>query len=149
MIYRDSKEELVRQGLIKQCPVDWNAINSLMKRARIDLKTAQRNINEDAECSYNYAYNAMLRAGLALMFSGGYRPDVKGKHLTVVKFTSIDLGEEHNKLINNYDYMRRKRHHLIYEPGLPCSKKEAEDAIDTATRLVAIIDRLIREKNPR
>jgi uncharacterized protein (UPF0332 family) len=148
MVYREPKEELVRQGLIKPCPLDRNEINNLMKRARIDLKTAQRNINEDAECSYNYAYNAVLRAGLALMFSGGYRPDVRGKHLTVVKFVSIGLGQEHNKLVNSYDYMRRKRHHLIYEPGLPCSKKEAKDAIDTAARLVDIIDRLIMEKNP-
>jgi uncharacterized protein (UPF0332 family) len=148
MVYREPKEELVRQGLIKPCPLDRNEINNLMKRARIDLKTAQRNINEDAECSYNYAYNAVLRAGLTLMFSGGYRPDVMDKHPTVVKFVSIGLGQEHNTLVNSYDYMRRKRHHLICEPGLPCLKKEAKDAIDTAARLVDIIDRLIMEKNP-
>jgi hypothetical protein len=40
MVYREPKEELVRQGLIKPCPLDRNEINNLMKRARIDLKTA-------------------------------------------------------------------------------------------------------------
>ena len=42
MIYKESKEDLLRQGLIKTCPVDWKAINNLMKRAYADLETAER-----------------------------------------------------------------------------------------------------------
>jgi hypothetical protein len=61
MIYKESKENLLKQGLMKKCPVDWRAINNLMKRAYTDLRTAKRNIDDDEECAYNYAYNAMLR----------------------------------------------------------------------------------------
>jgi hypothetical protein len=43
----------------------------------MDLRTAKRNIDDDEECAYNYAYNAMLRSGLALMFSEGFRPEIK------------------------------------------------------------------------
>lgn len=50
MIYKESKEDLLRQGLIKPCPVDWKAINNLMKRAYADLETAQRNLDDDPEC---------------------------------------------------------------------------------------------------
>jgi uncharacterized protein (UPF0332 family) len=135
MIYKESKENLLKQGLMKKCPVDWRAINNLMKRAYTDLRTAKRNIDEDEECAYNYAYNAMLRSGLALMFSQGFRPEIKDKHLTVVKFVSSLLGSKFKKVINDYDFMRRKRHRFIYEPDIPCSRKEAEDALKTAKEM--------------
>jgi len=71
MIYKESKENLFKQGLMKKCPMDWKAIKNLMKRGYMDLETTKRNIDDDEECTYNYAYNAMLRSGLALMFSQG------------------------------------------------------------------------------
>ncbi len=97
MIYKESKENLLRQGLIKKCLLDWKSINNLIKRAYTDLKTAKRNIDDDEECAYNYAYNAMLRSGLALMFSEGFRPEIKDKHLTIVKFASSVLGNKFKK----------------------------------------------------
>jgi len=149
MIYKDSKENLLKQGLIKKCPLDWKSINNLIKRAYTDLKTAKRNIDDDEECAYNYAYNAMLRSGLALMFSEGFRPEIKDKHLTIIKFASSVLGNKFKKVINDYDFMRRKRHRFIYEPDIPCSRKEAEDALKTANEFVDIIGELIKEKNPQ
>lgn len=149
MIYRDSKENLLKEGLIKRCPIDYKAIANLTKRAYIDLKTAKRNIDDDHECAYTYAYNAMLRSGLALMFSEGFRPEIKDKHLTVVKFTSSMLGNKFKRAINDYDFMRRKRHRFIYEPDIPCSEKEAEDALKTAKIFIDGISKLIKEKNPQ
>lgn len=108
MIYKDSKEYLLKQGLIKKCPIDKKAIKDLVKRAYVDLKTAKRNLDDDEECAYNYAYNAMLRSGLALMFSEGFRPEIRDKHLTTVKFASSILGKKFRRVINNYDFMRRK-----------------------------------------
>jgi len=45
--------------------------------------------------------------------------------------------------------MRRKRHRFIYEPDIPCSRKEAEEAIKTAQEFVNKILQLIKEKNPQ
>jgi len=149
MIYKDSKEYLLKQGLIKKCPIDKKAIKDLVKRAYVDLKTAKRNLDDDEECAYNYAYNAMLRSGLALMFSEGFRPEIRDKHLTTVKFASSILGKKFRRVINNYDFMRRKRHRFIYEPDIPCSRVEAKDAINTAKQFVNIINELIREKIPQ
>lgn len=149
MIYKESKENLLRQGLIKKCLLDWKSINNLIKRAYTDLKTARRNIDDDQECAYNYAYNAMLRSGLALMFSQGFRPEIKDKHLIIVKFAGSVLGNKFKKVINDYDFMRRKRHRFIYEPDIPCSRKEAEDALRTAGEFIDIIGKLIKEKNPQ
>lgn len=149
MIYKNSKGHLLKQGLIKKCPIDHKAIRNLMKRAYVDLKTAKRNLTADEECAYNYAYNALLRSGLALMFSKGSRPEIKDKHLTVVRFASSVLGDEFNKLINDYDFMRKKRNRFIYEPDIPCSMKEAKDAIKTAEEFVEKILKLIRKEVPQ
>ena len=149
MIYKRSKEHLLKQELIKKCPIDYRAIRNLIKRAYIDLKTAKRNLAKDEECAYNYAYNALLRSGLALMFSKGFRPEIKNKHLTVVRFSDSVLGDEFKKLINDYDFMRKKRNRFIYEPDIPCSMKEAKDAIKTAEEFVKKIVKLIREDAPQ
>jgi len=149
MIYKESKENLLRSGLIKKSPFDQKAILNLLKRAYVDLKTAKRNLNQDKECAFNYAYNAMLRSGLALMFAEGFRPDIKDKHLTVVRFASLILGDNFEKLINDYDFMRKKRNRFIYEPEIPCSMKEAKDALKTAEEFVDGISKLIRKKLPQ
>lgn len=149
MIYKESKKYLLKEGLIKKCPRDSNSIMNLLKRAFIDLETAERNIAQDEECANNYAYTAMLRAGLALMLSDGFRPEIKDKHLTVVRFVSSIVGEKCKRIVNDFDFMRRKRHRFIYEPGIPCSKKEAQDALRIAGKLVNVISNLIKEKSPQ
>jgi len=83
------------------------------------------------------------------MFNEGFRPEIKDKHLTVVRFISSVLGDKFRIIITNYDFMRRKRHHFTYEPDIPCSTKEAEDALKTAKKLVDVIYKLIKEKNPQ
>lgn len=147
--YKDTIASLKRDGYIKECPIDLKVINNLIKRSFKDIKTAKRNLEIDNDCSYNYAYNAILHAGLAFMESKGYRPDVIGKHATIVKFINAVLGKSSSGLINNYDFMRKKRHKFIYEPDIPCSKIEAEKAIDTAMELIEIIKKYLKEKNPQ
>lgn len=149
MTYKHSKENLLKEGFIKKCPIDYKAIKNLLKRAYVDLKTAKRNLTLDEECAYNYAYNALLRSGLALMFSKGFRPEIKNKHLTIVTFAGSVLGDEFKTLINDYDFMRKKRNRFIYEPDIPCSQKEAIDAIKTAEEFVKNITELIRKESPQ
>jgi uncharacterized protein (UPF0332 family) len=149
MIYKETKEKLLKEGLIKRCPVDFKAIASLIKRAHLDLQTAKRNLEADQECTFNYAYNGMLRSGLALMFSEGFRPEIKDKHLTIIRFASSVLGDEFKQLINDYDFMRKKRNRFIYEPDIPCSSKEAHDALKTAEEFVRKISNRIKGKIPQ
>ena len=74
---------------------------------------------------------------------------VKNKHKTIVKFAGAILGDEFNSLVNDYDFMRRKRHKFIYEPDIPCSMKEAKDAIITAEKFVNKIAEFIRQNFPQ
>lgn len=147
--YKDTIASLKRDGFIKECPIDIKTINNLIKRSFRDIETAKRNLEIDNDCSYNYAYNAILHAGLAFMESKGYRPDIIGKHAIIVKFINAVLGKKFSGLINNYDFMRKKRHKFIYEPDIPCSKLEAEKAINTAVELIEIIKKYLKENNPQ
>ncbi len=149
MIYKETKEGLIKEGLLKKCPVDHKAITSLLKRSFKDLKTARRNLEIDEECAFNYAYTGMLRSGLALMFSEGFRPEIKDKHLTIVRFAGAVLGEDFKRLINDYDFMRKKRNRFIYEPEAPCTLKEAKDAIKAAEEFIDKISVGIRKKLPQ
>jgi len=147
--YKNTVASLKRDGFIKECPIDIKTINNLIKRSFRDIETAKRNLEIDNDCSYNYAYNAILHAGLAFMESKGYRPDIIGKHTIIVKFINAVLGKKFSGLINNYDFMRKKRHKFIYEPDIPCSKLEAEKAINTAVELIEIIKKYLKENNPQ
>ena len=149
MIYKESAQQLSKQGFIKKCPIDHKAIKNLIARAYADIKTAKRNLFDDEECAYTYSYNALLHSGLTLMFSKGVRPEIKNKHLTIIKFASAVLGDEFKKLINDYDFMRKKRHKFIYEPGIPCSLKEAKDATKTAEEFVDKIYKIIKSSSPQ
>ncbi len=149
MISKDSRDKLLKQGVIKKCPVDLRAAKKLLDRAAVDLNTARRNLKEDEECAYAYAYNSMLRAGLALMFSEGFRPDIRGKHQNIVRFSGVVLGKPLQNIINDYDRIRRTRNQFIYEPDIPCSRKEAEDAIGTAETFVRGVLKLIGKRHPR
>ncbi|MFH1313929.1 MAG: HEPN domain-containing protein [Candidatus Eisenbacteria bacterium] len=124
--------------------MDRKAIENLLGRAEIDLKTARRNLDDDPECAHTFAYRAMLRSGQALMLSKGYRPDIKNKHKTVVQFTGVVLGQDHESLVNDFDQIRRKRHSFFYEPQIPCSKIEAEHALMTAESFLKIVRTVIR-----
>lgn len=138
MIYKESVENLMREGLIRRCPVDEKAVLNLLRRAHKDIRTVQRNLSEDEDCAYTYAYNSMLRSGLALRLSDGFRPEIKDKHLTVVKFAAAAPGSDYHSLMNDYDFMRRKRHRLVYESDMPCSREEAKNAISTAKEFVGL-----------
>jgi len=148
-IYKEAAEDLLKQGLIKRCPVDNRAVSNLIKRAHKDIETAQRNLLEDSDCAYTFAYHSLLHTGPALMIAEGFRPEIRDKHLTVIKFVDSVLGAKSQRVINDYDFMRRRRHRLVYEPGIPCSKEEARNAIRTAKELIDAVCRLLRETNPQ
>jgi len=149
MIYKESLKKLHKGGLIKKCPVDSKASSNLIMRALKDLNTAKGNLENDPDCTYTYAYTAMLRSGLALMLCEGYRPDIKDKHLTVIRFASSVLDHEAKDILNDYDSMRRKRHRFVYEPDIPCSLKEAESSLKSANSFVNLVHRYIRKRYPQ
>ena len=98
-------EDLERQGLIKRLPVDKKKVEDAVLHARHDIETARVILPTDYDWAYTIAYNAVLQAGRALMFSKGYRPDGKSQHISVVKFAGLFLDSNDTVI---FDRMRRK-----------------------------------------
>jgi len=147
MISKARLEELFQDKAIKKCPPDIRAAERLLQRAFKDLRTAERNINEDPECAFTYAYTAMMRAGLALMESRGFRTASTHKHQTVVRFVAAELGPEHSSDFEGFDILRIKRNRFVYEPDLPCSVAEATAALRAARPFVDLLNEMVERES--
>jgi len=83
------------------------------------------------------------------MFMKGYRSVDGQQHKTIIELSGEILGEEFKSVIKKFDHMRRKRNQFTYDPFLPVSKIEAENALKTAEEFVNIAMNLIQKENPQ
>ena len=134
--YNDMWEKIeINEGLVR------NTL-SLAKR---DLKTA-RNVFKDGDYDWtlSIAYNAMLQACRALMFSKGYRPKGKYKHVAVIEFMRVNFGNEFaDSLLFVLNKTRKKRHIAVYEQIDVISKEEARNSIIWATKLFKKVEKML------
>ena len=149
MDYKDTVKTMLNQGLIKKQKVDFSHIEALLLRARKDIITAKANLKIDEEVTYNYAYLAMLRCGRSIVFIKGYWSVDGQQHKTIIELSGEILGEEFKSIVKKFDRMRRKRNQFAYDPFLPVSKIEAENALKTAEEFVKIVLKLIQKENPQ
>ncbi|MCX6687280.1 MAG: HEPN domain-containing protein [Methanoregula sp.] len=135
-------EDLKRQGLIKMVPVDKKKIQDARDLALRDIATARTILSSDLDWAYTIAYNAILQAGRALMFSQGYRPDGATQHISVVKFVELYLNKNDSII---FDRMRRKRNNSVYDTAGSITESEAKFAVKQAEDLVkkifAVLDK--------
>jgi uncharacterized protein (UPF0332 family) len=133
-------DDIERDGLIKRLPFDRKKVEDAIALAHRDLRTARTILNTDRDWAYTIAYNAILQAGRALMFSKGYRPDGANQHISVVKFAELFLDKQ-DAII--FDRMRRKRHSSVYDMAGSISETEAESAVSHAEVLIRKIEYLL------
>lgn len=144
-------QELIEKGLIKEEKISRALIQKVLAKAHRGIKSASLLLaDNDPEGGYELAYESMLLAGRALVFSFNFRPRATGSHKIVVDFVKkiMDNGEN-DKLVFKFDKMRKNRHYLIYGAGLAISETEARNAISSAKVLLEKIEMLIEEKNPQ
>jgi len=105
--------------------------------AERDIKTA-KNVFEDKDYDWSLAiaYNAMLQAGRALMFSEGYRPKGQYKHVAVIEFVKSRFKEFAEQMLFVFNKTRKKRHIAVYEQVDIVSKEEARNVLNWAEKLV-------------
>ncbi|HID60627.1 MAG TPA: HEPN domain-containing protein [Hadesarchaea archaeon] len=125
-------EELEKEGLIKSLPVNRERVRDSFKLAERDLRTATKLLKDDHDWAFSIAYNSMLQAARALMFSCGYRPSGDAQHMSVIRFVEASMGKESNEIIIAFDRMRRKRHIAIYDRTGATSETDARNAIKWA-----------------
>jgi len=150
MTSSDFLNEYIAKNLIKPEKIGFDQIEKVMKSAQKDLMVAEKLLSIDEAHAYGTAYEAMLHAGRAFVFIKGYRPTTNFQHKTVVGFTSFFLGNEYKALVDKFDYMRKNRNNLIYEPWkVNVSMTDAKSALKSAREFVNIIKDVIKKEHPQ
>jgi uncharacterized protein (UPF0332 family) len=131
---------LLRDGDIRPMRRDDRQINATLEGAD-DSVAAARSLLAGGHfgAARDNGYEAMLKAGLALMLHHGFRPQAAGHHVTVVRFTKEALGGRGEGLVANFDRLRRQRNDRLYEAKGFASQAEAEAAVKSAKRLIEIV----------
>ena len=142
-------ERLTREGRLKKQKAGFVQIESLLKSAIVDLEEARKISHLAERATYLMAYNAILKAGRALLLLKGYVPDDGSQHKTVVEMTSAILGDRYRNLVAQFETMRRKRNEMTYESGTLLSKSEARRAFSDGISLVRKILDEVKSKNPQ
>ncbi len=117
-----------------------------LSSARRDLQTARKMLADEDEWAYTIAYNAILLAGRAVMFSEGYRPTSTGGHVAVIEFLRIRLGSSSAEVVQTMDRMRRQRHRIMYDAPGTVSRSQIREAVQTAEQFIPEVERLLARK---
>jgi uncharacterized protein (UPF0332 family) len=142
-------KKLETEGKIRKQKAGFVQIEALLKEAILDLEEAEKILHLAERATYLLAYNAMLKAGRALMLLQGYVPDDGAQHKTVVEMTSAILGDEYKHLTEQFETMRRKRNEMTYEAGTLLSKSESQRAFSDAIAVVKKILDDLKAQNPQ
>ena len=140
---------LEKAGRLRKQKVGFVQIEVLLKEAILDLEEAKKIAHLAERATYLLAYNAMLKAGRALLLLQGYVPDDGSQHKTVVDMTSAILGDQYRTLTDQFETMRRKRNEMTYEAGALLSKSEAHKAFSDAISLIKKILSEVKSQNPQ
>lgn len=137
-------EELVRERLVKRLPKDKRRVENSLSLAKRDIKTSKDLLRkEDFDWAFSIAYNSMLQAARALMFSEGFRPSEEKSHISVVRFLQTRDEKEIQRNVIFFDMMRRKRHKSVYDVPQAISKTEAENAVSRAVKFLSVVEKIV------
>jgi uncharacterized protein (UPF0332 family) len=140
-------DELLRSGRIREEKVSRTEVNRVLKRAARDLKTAKKIIADDPDWGFAVAYNAILQASRAYMFSRGYRPESAQGHKNTFAFMAIALGKENEDLITYFDRMRKKRNQAIYDISGLITETEVKNLYRKAENFVSLIRERLKKRS--
>ena len=98
------------------------------------------------EVKFNYAFNALIKAGIALMAAKGVKiRSVPGHHVKLIEKTAEILGDESIATLGNS--MRMKRNEDFYGGGIFVSEKECREYLEFVEETLEKIKKEIH-KNP-
>ena len=132
----------------KPQPVNPQQVKQFLADARKKSIAAKKNLNIDEETAHQIAYEAILKASLALMLSYGQRPRVQlGHHIAIIEFARKHLEPALAPTFDLFDRMRRKRNTAFYDLAV-ISEVEAEDAVRAAEHYLKVVAADIQKRIP-
>ena len=132
----------------KKQKIDPRQVKQFLADAEKKAVAARRNLEIDEETAYQTAYQAVLKASLALMLSHGERPRVQlGHHVAILEFAQKHLDPAHASTFDLFDRMRRKRNDSFYDIAI-ISEVEAGEAVNAVDGYLKVVDADIRKRIP-
>jgi uncharacterized protein (UPF0332 family) len=139
----------LNRGLIKRQLPSIAQIEKQISRADKDIATISQVMEIDPEWAAMISYQAMLRAGRALLFAHGYLPADGRQHKTVVEITGKLLGEECVATVLQFEKLRKKRNVFFYDSVDTANKTEARKAAESAQKLIGAVKEKLLALNPQ
>jgi uncharacterized protein (UPF0332 family) len=133
----------------KPYSIDWAQIDRFLASAERKLASAHKILAFDEEACLQQAYEAMLKASLAFMFSHGFRARSQpGHHIAIIDFVRARLDKKHASLLTVFDRLRRKRNLALYDDTGFVSHHDAEEAIAAARRYLEVLRADLAARKP-
>jgi len=129
--------------------IDWAQIQRFLESAEKKLASAHKILAFDEEACLQQAYEAMLKASLGFMFSHGFRARSQpGHHIAIIEFVRARIGKKHSGLLVVFDRLRRKRNLALYDDTGFISRRDAEQALQSARAYLDVIRADIAARKP-
>lgn len=134
---------------LKPQRIDWAQIDRFLASASKKLVSAQKILASDEEACLQQAYEAMLKASLGFMFSHGYRARSQpGHHIAIIEFVRARIDKKYANLMIVFDRLRRKRNMALYDDSGFVSRRDAEQALESADEYLGVIRADIAARKP-
>lgn len=130
--------DLLSNGLVEKFQSDQEQIKKEMDIAKNDISSAKNMLTiQEWGWAHNAAYNAMLQAGRALMFSKGYRPKSSEHHVAVVSFIeAVYSAKFSSEVLQSFGKARLRRSESMYDRAGSISEKQGRNLVEKAEILV-------------
>jgi uncharacterized protein (UPF0332 family) len=121
----------LKNGLVEKYQSDEDQIRNEVEIAKSDLASAKHMLGiQEWGWAHNAAYNSMLQAGRALMFSKGYRP----------------RSQEHHTAVISFEKARRRRNESLYDRAGSISETQGRNLVQFAEKFMGKTLELLNTK---
>ena len=144
--------ELLQNRKIERYQSSRAEIDSKINIADANLRSCNKivpmNDPDVDDTAYKEAYNAILEAATALMYSRGYKVGAKGSHHFITQqFIEAEYaGVFEGNIINIFGRARKTRHTLQYDVPGAISHSDAKDLVSKADRFVKTVREILRKQ---
>lgn len=138
--------DLLSKGLVEKFQSDPVQIKKEMDIANSNLASAKKMLTiQEWGWAHNAAYNAMLQAGRALMFSKGYRPKSSEHHVAVVSFVeAVYSAKFSSEVLQAFGKARLRRSESMYDRAGSISETQGRNLVDKAEIFVIKTKELLK-----
>ncbi len=147
---RVNLSDLLKQDRVEKFESDPDQIKNEIDNANTKLRSAKNVLGiKEWGLAYVSAYNAMLHAGRALMFSKGYKTKGSDHHATVVLFVQAVFSAKFssdNDVLDSFDKARKLRHEFTYDNADLVSPIQAKNLVENAEAFVNKVKEILKMK---